>query len=62
MRPGKTSTFLRLPYDWRRPTWARVKARTWNADDPRILTPKSFCWGLTINLHALLRRLGLLHR
>jgi hypothetical protein len=62
MRPAKTGSFLRLPYDWRRPTWACVKVRVWNADDPRILTPKSFGWGLTINVHALLRRVGLLRR
>jgi hypothetical protein len=62
MPEDKNGTLLRLPYDWRRPTWVRLKARAWNADDPRMLTPKTFGWGLSINLHALLRRLGLLHR
>jgi hypothetical protein len=62
MRERKTGRFLWFPYDWRRPTWARFKSRAWNPDDDRILTPKSFGWGLTINLHALLRRLGLLRR
>ncbi|HEY7035216.1 MAG TPA: DUF5808 domain-containing protein [Thermomicrobiales bacterium] len=62
MRNRKTGTFLGFPYDWRRPTRARFKSRAWNADDDRILTPKSFGWGLTINLHALLRRLRLLRQ
>ena len=60
MTKDKTGTFWRLPYDWRRPTWSRFKSRVWNADDPRILTPKSFGWGLTLNVHALLRRLRLI--
>jgi Family of unknown function (DUF5808) len=62
MRHRKTGTFLGLPYDWRRPTWARLKSRVWNPADNRILTPKSFGWGLTINVYAVLRRLGLLRR
>jgi hypothetical protein len=44
------------------PTRARIKSRIWNPDDPRIFTPKAFGWGLTINLYALLRRLGLIRR
>jgi len=35
-----------LPYDFRRPTAARIRARAWNPDDPRILTPKTFGWVL----------------
>jgi hypothetical protein len=49
--------FLHLPYDWRRPTWPRIQARLWNPDDPRIFVPKAFGWGLTLNFHALLRKL-----
>ncbi|MFD3744732.1 DUF5808 domain-containing protein [Nocardia sp. NPDC058633] len=45
-----------LPYDWRRPTWARFKARVWNPDDPRFLTPKSFGWGYDLNLYRLFHR------
>ena len=61
-RPGKTGTFLGLPYDWRRPTRARLKASAWNPHDPRILTPKAFGWGLSINFWALCCRLGLARR
>ena len=60
MNPGKTGTFLGVPYDWRRPTWERVKSRWWNAIDDRIFTPKSFGWGFDINFHAVLRRLRLI--
>ncbi|RJO72962.1 hypothetical protein D5S18_22020 [Nocardia panacis] len=48
---GKT---FGVPYDWRRPTWERVKARMWNPDDPRLFTPKSFGWGYDLNFYRLL--------
>ncbi|MGH2896276.1 MAG: DUF5808 domain-containing protein [Solirubrobacteraceae bacterium] len=38
-----------LPYDWRRPTWRRVKSRTWNPHDRRLFTPKPFGQGHVIN-------------
>jgi hypothetical protein len=60
MREEKTGTFLGLPYDWRRPSWARLKASVWNVHDPRILPPKVYGWGLGLNLHALLCRVGIL--
>ncbi|MGD9890879.1 MAG: DUF5808 domain-containing protein [Dehalococcoidia bacterium] len=63
MAEAKTGRFLGLPYDWRRPTWARLRASVWNKDDPRILPPKAFGWGLGINLYALARTVGLVrHR
>lgn len=40
-----------VPYDWRRPTAARIKSRWWNPDDRRFFTPKSFGWGYDINLY-----------
>jgi Family of unknown function (DUF5808) len=52
----KTGKFLGVPYDWRRPTVARVKSRMWNHDDPRLFTPKSFGWGWDVNLARLFRR------
>jgi hypothetical protein len=52
----KTGTFLRVPYDWRRPTVARFKARWWNPGDPRLFTPKSYGWGYDINLARLFGR------
>ena len=51
--PG-TGTFLGVPYDWRRPTVARVKERLWNPDDPRLIVPRVFGWGFEINLARLL--------
>jgi Family of unknown function (DUF5808) len=50
---NKQGRFLGLPYDWRRPTAARARSRMWNPDDPRILTPKSFGWGLDLNAYWL---------
>ena len=60
MTKRRTGTFLRTPYDFRRPTLARFKQRVWNREDDRILTPKDFGWGWTLNMHALLRRLHII--
>lgn len=57
MTRERTGRFLGLPYDWRRPTLARLRSRAWNPDDPRIVVPRSFGWGYGINLAALRRRL-----
>jgi hypothetical protein len=40
---------LGIPYDWRKPTGARVKARLWNCRDPRLFTPKPLGHGHVIN-------------
>jgi hypothetical protein len=45
--PEPQGRFAGLPYDFRRPTAARIRRRWWNPDDPRILTPKAFGWALT---------------
>jgi hypothetical protein len=45
-----------LPYDWRRPTWERTKARLWNPDEPRLITPMPFGWGRVINFARLFGR------
>ena len=47
--PEPQGRFAGLPYDWRRPTRARFKARFWNPHDRRVLTPHAFGWGLTLN-------------
>jgi Family of unknown function (DUF5808) len=47
-----------VPYAWRRPSWAGIKERMWNPQDPRLCTPPAFGWGWSINLYALLRRIG----
>jgi Family of unknown function (DUF5808) len=52
----KTGTFLGVPYDWRRPTVARVKSRWWNPDDSRLFTPKAFGAGWDVNLARLFSR------
>jgi hypothetical protein len=57
---GKRSgTWLGIPYDWRRPTRARVRERWWNPDERRVLTPKVFGWGYDLNVAEILRRLRL---
>lgn len=53
---SRTGKFLGIPYDWRRPTAARLKSRWWNPDDPRILTPKSYGWGYDINFGRIFGR------
>jgi len=45
-----------MPYDWRRPTVARLKSRWWNPEDPRLFTPKTFGWGYDLNLARALGR------
>ena len=40
-----------MPYDWRKPTAARLRSRWWNPDDRRIFTPKTFGWGFDFNLY-----------
>jgi hypothetical protein len=57
-----TETFLGMSYDWRRPTWSRVRERAWNPRDRRLLTPKSFGWGYDINFYELLTRMGIVRR
>jgi hypothetical protein len=56
---SRTGKFLGIPYDWRRPTAARVKQRWWNRDDRRVFTPKVYGWGYDVNLRELGRRLRL---
>lgn len=45
-----------VPYDLRPPTLARVRAAWWNADDPRLLTPRAFGVGWAVNLARLIPR------
>lgn len=59
---GKTGKFLGIPYDWRPPTWQRVKQRWWNPNDRRLVTPKTFGWGFDLNLYELAARLRLKKR
>ncbi len=43
----------RVPYDLRRPSLTKVKARVWNPDDPRLFPPHSIGIGWTINFYWL---------
>jgi hypothetical protein len=42
-----------LPLDLRRPTADRWRRRSWNPDDRRFFTPKTFGWGYGINFYWL---------
>lgn len=50
-----------VPYDFRTPTWERLKANIWNPDDAHVLKDKIFGVGWDLNLGALARKTGLLH-
>jgi hypothetical protein len=46
------------PYDFRPPTWARLRSSLWAPDNPQIFTPRVFGVGWAINMgrvYALLR-------
>ena len=45
-----------VPYDFRRPTVERVKARWWNPGDSRLFTPRVFGVGWSVNLARIVRR------
>jgi uncharacterized membrane protein len=53
---GKTGRFLGIPYDWRRPTVARTRARLWNPAEPRLFVPRVFGLGWDVNFARLLGR------
>ncbi len=38
-----------FPYDFRRPTWARIKARMWN-HEAGMFTPHFYGMGWTLNM------------
>jgi hypothetical protein len=52
--PEPQGRFAKVPYDWRRPTLARLRSRWWNRNDLRLWTPKSLGWGYDFNLYWLL--------
>ena len=59
MNKTRTGRFLGMPYDWRPPTWARLKAGIWSPRERRIFIPKVYGWGYSINLAEVARRLHL---
>lgn len=46
-----------VPYDLRFPTITRVRATLWNPDDRRVLVPRAFGVGWTVNFGAIWARL-----
>jgi hypothetical protein len=58
MPRARTGRFLGVPYDWRRPTVARVRKSVWNPGESRVFVPKAFGWGYDVNFAALRRRFG----
>lgn len=56
---GSAATFI--PYDFRKPTFARVRERLWSPESPVLLAPTIFGVGWTLNLGrviTLVRGLG----
>ncbi len=49
----KAGSILGIPCDLRPPTRARIRERIWNPDNPRIIVPRVFGAGWTINLGRL---------
>ena len=43
-------TMMGVPYDLRRPTWRRVQESWWAPQDPRLVTPRVFGVGWSLNL------------
>lgn len=39
---------LGVPYDFRKPSWSKVKGRLWSPGGP-LMTPKVWGWGWTLN-------------
>jgi Family of unknown function (DUF5808) len=39
-----------VPYDFRLPTWARIRERMWAPDRPGLFSPQVFGVGWTVNL------------
>lgn len=40
-----------VPYDFRPPTWERIRRAYWNAEDPRLFTDRVFGVGWALNLY-----------
>ena len=51
--PAPQGRVAGLPYDFRRLTGSRIRARAWNPGDPRVFMPKAFGWGLGVNWYWL---------
>lgn len=47
---------LGVPYDFRLPTWNKLKSHYWNPEDERIFIPRAFGVGWDINLYRFRER------
>jgi hypothetical protein len=47
-----------VPYDFRFPTVDRVRRSFWDPDDERVLLPRAFGIGWSVNAAAVLKRLS----
>jgi len=47
-----------VPYDFRPPTWQRVKTTYWNPDDADVVKDKVFGVGWDVNFGAVARKVG----
>lgn len=55
----KQKTWFGMPVDW---DTQKPFKNLWNKEDDRILLPKGFGVGWTINLHAVLKSVGLVRK
>lgn len=47
-------TLYGIPYDFRPPTFERLRAAFWNKDTTRVLVPNAFGMGWSINFYPLI--------
>jgi hypothetical protein len=58
---SKHGSFLgMIPYDFRKPTWARLKRTMWNPAEERTIVPRDYGIGWTLNLYRLREKSPLL--
>nr|EGQ40887.1 MAG: hypothetical protein J07AB56_01330 [Candidatus Nanosalinarum sp. J07AB56] len=60
--PEAQGRLLGMPYELRKPTIKRLKARFWNPEDERVLTPMAFGWGYAVNLRIACSKVAALLR
>ena len=48
-------TVFSIPYDFRVPTFERIKDSMWNPEDERLFTPRPFGVGWSLNIARLLQ-------
>lgn len=50
-RTWQGKVFGLVPYDFRPPSWDRIREAYWNPDDPRLFTDRPFGVGWSLNLY-----------